>query len=53
MMRKECDKKENMRYKCRSYKANERRNEEEKVFLLTDECFKLHDKFQYPDIFHG
>jgi hypothetical protein len=27
-MRKECDKKEKMRYKCENYKAKERRNEE-------------------------
>jgi hypothetical protein len=29
VIRKECDKKEKMRYKCGSYRAKERRNEEE------------------------
>jgi len=30
-MRKECDKKEKMRYNCENYKAKERRNEEESI----------------------
>jgi hypothetical protein len=35
-MRKECDKKEKMMYKCRSYKAKERRGEKEEKMNSPD-----------------
>jgi len=36
MMRKECDKKEKVRYMGRSYKAKERRNEKEEIINSPD-----------------